>query len=134
MKADYQRILADIFKSAEVQLQVTVFSSLTKQKDFENVAKRGRSFFTPELGFKILKNNLDKNRYGIVVNLKVDKRAVVRNKIRRRIREVIRLNDEKIKQGFDVMVLTRESVKNLKYKDIEEKLFFLFEKAGLGNF
>lgn len=111
-----------------------MFKSLSKKKDFEKVAKQGRSFFTHELGFKILKNNLDYNRYGIVINLKVDKRATVRNKIRRRIREIIRLNDKNFKQGFDIMILTRESVKDLKYKEIEEKLLGLFKKAKLINF
>lgn len=108
-----------------------MFTRLTKKKDFEQVAKKGRPFFAKELGFKIVKNELAKNRYGIVVNLKVDKRAVKRNKIRRRIREIIRLNDENIKQGFDVMILVRESVKELKYREIEEKLMALFKKAGL---
>ena len=104
---------------------------LTKKSDFEKVAKSGQSFFARELGIKILRNNLKNNRYGIVVSLKIDKRAVVRNKIRRRIREIIRLNEKNFKQGFDVMILTRESIKDLKYKEIEVKLFSLFKKAGL---
>lgn len=108
-----------------------MFKTLSKKKDFERVAKSGRPFFARELGFKIIKNNLDKNRYGIVVNLKVDKRAVVRNKIRRQIKEIIRLNNENIKQGFDIMVLTRENIKDLKYKEIEEKLLNLFKKSKL---
>ncbi|MBU4360887.1 ribonuclease P protein component [Candidatus Parcubacteria bacterium] len=111
-----------------------MIATLSKQKDFEQVAKKGRSFFTKEFGFKIIKNNLSKNRYGIVVNLKVDKRAVARNKIRRRIKEIVRLNDEKLKQGFDVMILTRELVKELSYQEIKSKLLDLFKKAGIFNF
>ncbi len=111
-----------------------MFVSLSKQKDFEQVAKKGRSFFKKELGFKILKNSLKKNRYGIIINLKVDKRAVVRNKIRRQIKEIIRLNNENLKQGFDIMILTRESVKDLSYQEIERKLLVLFGNAGLFNF
>jgi len=105
--------------------------SLTNKKDFEKVAKSGRPFFARELGFKLLKNNLNRNRYGIVVNLKVDKRAVVRNKIRRRIREIIRLNNDNFQLGYDIMILTRESTKDLKYKEIEEKLLKLFKKAKI---
>ncbi len=108
-----------------------MFTSLSKQKDFEQVAKKGNSFFTKEFGFKIIKNNFKKNRYGIVVSLKVDKKAVVRNKIRRQIREIIRLNNKNIKQGFDIMILTRSLIKDLKYKEIEEKLLNLFKKANL---
>jgi len=105
--------------------------SLKNKKDFEKVAKSGRPFFARELGFKILKNNLNYNRYGIVVNLKVDKRAVVRNKIRRRIKEIIRLQHSNLSQGFDLMFLTRESVKELKYAEIKEELIKLFKKARI---
>jgi ribonuclease P protein component len=63
--------------------------------------------------------------------LEIDKRAVVRNKIRRQIKEIIRLNDKNLKQGFDLMFLVRESVKELKYKEMEQKLLGLFKKAGL---
>lgn len=119
-----------------------MFLTLKKQSNFERVAKRGKPFFVRELGFKILNNNLNKNRYGIVVSLKTDKRAVVRNKIRRRICEIIReFEDENFmpkddhpraeKQGFDVMILVQESIKDLKYKEVEEKLGFLFRKTGL---
>jgi len=108
-----------------------MYIKLTKKKDFENVAKFGRLFFVKELGFKVVRNSLQRNRYGIVVSLKIDKRATVRNRIRRQIREIIRLNDKNFKQGFDVMVLTREGVKELNYKEIEAKLVRLFRKAGL---
>ena len=108
-----------------------MIKSLKTEKDFEKVAKNGRPFFTSELGFKILKNNLDYNRYGIVINTKIDKRAVVRNKIRRRIKEIIRLNDKNFEKGFDVMFLVRESVKELEYSEIKEKLLKLFKKSGL---
>jgi len=108
-----------------------MFKSLKKKKDFEKVAKSGRPFFAHEFGFKILENNLDYNRYGIVINLKVDKRAVVRNKIKRRIKEIIRLNEKDFQKGYNVMILTREFVKELDYKEIEEKLLKLFKKAGV---
>ena len=95
------------------------------------MAKFGQPFFASELGFKILKNNLAQNRYGVVISLEIDKRAVVRNKIRRQIKETIRLNDKNLKQGFDLMFLARENVKDLKYSEMETKLINLFKKAGL---
>ncbi|NQU78108.1 ribonuclease P protein component, partial [Candidatus Falkowbacteria bacterium] len=39
---------------------------LTKEKDFELVFKKGRSFFVKELGVKAMSNNLDHPRAGIV--------------------------------------------------------------------
>ncbi len=108
-----------------------MFSRLAKKSDFARVAKFGQPFFVKELGFKSIKNNLSQNRYGLVVSLKIDKRATERNKIRRRLREIIRLHDKNLKQGFDVMILVRESVKELNYKQMEEKLLELFGKARI---
>lgn len=110
-----------------------MYTRLSKKKDFERVAKFGQSFFAQELRIKVIKNNQQKNRYGIVVPLKVDKRATVRNKIRRRIKEIIRLHDKNLKQGFDVMILVRESVKELNYKQMEERLLWLLRKARIAE-
>ncbi|MFH1457279.1 MAG: ribonuclease P protein component [Patescibacteria group bacterium] len=108
-----------------------MYERLIKKSDFERVAKTGQSFFSYELGFKMIKNNLQYNRYGIVVSLKVDKRAVVRNKIRRRIRDIIKINEKNFKKGFDIMFLTRESIKKLKFANISDKLDKLFKKAKI---
>ena len=108
-----------------------MFAHLTNAKDFEKVAKNGRSFFVKEFGFKIIKNNLNKSRFGIVVSLKTDKRAVVRNKIRRRLRDIIQANNQNLKNGFDVMFLTRETVKELKFNKMKDKTNYLFKKADL---
>ncbi len=108
-----------------------MYSTLKYKKDFEKLAKQGQSFFSQEFGFKILKNNLKHNRYGIVVNLKVDKRAVVRNKIRRRFRDIIKNHEKDLKQGFDVMILTREQTKNLDFQEIKEKMELLLKKAKI---
>ncbi|MFH1610336.1 MAG: ribonuclease P protein component [Patescibacteria group bacterium] len=108
-----------------------MYSTLKDKKDFEKLAKQGQSFFTQEFGFKILKNNLKQNRYGIVVNLKVDKRAVVRNKIRRRLRDIIQENEKNLKKGFNLMILTREGIKSLDFANIRLKLVHLFKKAKI---
>jgi ribonuclease P protein component len=105
--------------------------TLKKESEFKKVAKNGRPFFASEMAIKILANNLEYNRYGIVVNTKVDKRAVVRNKIQRRIRDIIRLNSENFNNGFDVMILTKEEIKKLDYKEIKEKIEKLFKKSGI---
>jgi ribonuclease P protein component len=126
--------------------------TLTKESDFKKVAKNGRPFFASEMAIKVLPNNLEYNRYGIVVNTKVDKRAVVRNKIQRRIRYIIRswalvsnLRPQKNvsnagrwspdlrpdNKHSDILILTRPEIKKLDYKEIKEKLEGLFKKARL---
>ncbi len=68
---------------------------LRRKKDFEEIFKKGRSFKESFLVLKILKNNLKVSRFGFVVSQKVSKKAVVRNKIKRRLREIVGLNIKK---------------------------------------
>ncbi|HPA25229.1 MAG TPA: ribonuclease P protein component [bacterium] len=105
--------------------------TLRKKNDFERVAKFGQPFFVSEFGFKLIKNNLGKNRYGIVISLQVDKKAVVRNKLRRQIKNIIQKNEQKIKQGYDLMFLTKESLKKLNFQEIAQKIDFLYKKSNL---
>ena len=77
---------------------------LTKDKEFDAVFKKGRSSYDKILGVKALKNDLSLNRFGILISVKVSKKAVERNKIRRQLRETTRQNLERIKKGMDVIV------------------------------
>jgi len=104
---------------------------LTKNKDFERVAKKGRAVYDKAIALKWIKNNLSYSRFGIVVSLKIDKRATVRNKIKRRIRAVIRENINQIQKGLDFMILTKPEIKNLGYQEIKDKLLGLFERGHL---
>lgn len=104
---------------------------LTKDKDFEKVAKQGRACFTKGLGIKYIRNNLAISRFGIVVSLKVSKKATQRNKIKRRLREIIRKKLPEVKSGYDIMVLTNPSSLEFDYHQMGEKITGLFKKAGL---
>lgn len=60
---------------------------IKKKKDFDFIFKNGRSFKDRFLVLKAAENGLSVTRIGIIVSLKVSKKAVVRNKIRRNIRQ-----------------------------------------------
>jgi len=104
---------------------------LTKDKDFERVAKQGEAVYSKEMAIKFLPNFLNFSRFGIVVSTKVHKSAVKRNLIKRRLRAIIKKNIKKIKTGYDVMILTKLAVLNLSYQEIKQILESLFEKAKL---
>ena len=65
---------------------------IKKKKDFEAIFKNSKTTRTNFFIFKISKNKLDINRFGFVVSQKVSKRAVVRNKVRRRLADLNSLN------------------------------------------
>ena len=104
---------------------------LTKDKDFAKVAKQGKAIFGRGLGLKYIKNNLSYSRFGITVSLKVDKKAVVRNKIKRRIKAILKGDLFKIAKGYDILILTRAEIKDSDYSQIKDKLLKLFQKGKL---
>ncbi|MFH1030642.1 MAG: ribonuclease P protein component [bacterium] len=104
---------------------------LTKNKEFENIFKNGKSFYTKILGIKYIENTLNIPRFGILVSTKISKKAVIRNKIKRRLREILRLHENLIKPGYDIVVLTRAPVTECDYGEIEKNMEYAIRKAGL---
>jgi len=95
---------------------------ITKTKEIENVFKNGKSSFDQILGVKILKSSNDFSRFVVVVSAKVNKKAVVRNQIKRRLHEIARLHLTKIKSGFDFFILALPAAKAVTYQQLESSL------------
>ena len=72
----------------------------------------------------------DRNRLGITVGTKIGK-AVIRNKIRRRIKEIYRLNEEKLKSGYDIVIVARVRSRDAMYRELERDILRLFTKLGV---
>jgi ribonuclease P protein component len=104
---------------------------LTKNKDFARVAQQGEFYRGHYFNLKWIENNLDCSRFGIVVSLKVDKKAVARNKIKRRLRAMIRENLGQIVSGYDFLILTKNNIKLLSYAEIKIELFRVLKNKGL---
>ena len=104
---------------------------LKKDSDFRKVYKHGKSFANRHLVMYILDNKSDSTRVGISVSKKVGK-AIIRNKIRRRIKEAYRLNvDENIKSGYDIVFIARVASNEAEYKDIQKSVNNLIKKANI---
>lgn len=89
-----------------------MFSSkfrLRKKEEVNLVFKTGRSISAPEFAFRFLPNSLPETRIAVLVGVKLSKKAVDRNRIKRRLREVARLNLTKIPPGFDLLIIARNS-------------------------
>lgn len=106
-------------------------NSLKKENDFKNVFKKGEVFGNRTFVMYFLKNTFEKNRIGIIVSKKISKKAVVRNKIRRQMKEAYRLNEKNILTGYDIILIARESIKKTDYQKIEKSLMHLFYKKNL---
>jgi len=104
---------------------------LKKNNDFKKVFKNGRYKQKDFIKIKFLKNNLEINRFSFIVGLKISKKAVQRNKIKRRLEEIIRLNFKQIITGFDIIIFTDKEIIEKEYIEIEENLIYLLKKSKL---
>ena len=76
------------------------------------------------------KNRTDRNRVGITVSKKLG-HAVVRNRIRRRLREVYRLNEDKFQPGWDLVVVARTRSVDAPFDQLTMSYLKLARKAGI---
>ena len=76
------------------------------------------------------KNRTATNRVGITVSKKLGK-ANVRNRVRRRLREVYRLNEETFLPGWDIVVVARTRAISAPFDVLTEKYLELAKKAGI---
>jgi len=105
---------------------------LKKKKDFERIYKLGQTIKQDFLLFKILENNLENPRIGIVISKKTLAKAVARNLIKRRIREAVRHFLPQISQNVDIIITAcKGTTKDESLKQIETLIQQAFTKAKI---
>ncbi len=109
---------------------------ITKNKEFEVVMKQKKAVYCPVLMIKYVKNDFAFSRFGIIVSNKISKKAYQRNLIKRRIREIIRINFAKIKKGNDLVIIVSPKIINkeakiMSHDEMEEVLLNTLKKANL---
>ncbi len=76
------------------------------------------------------RNRTEANRVGITVSKKLGK-AHVRNFVRRRLREIYRLNEDKFQPGWDIVVVARSRAVDVKFDRLTKSYLNLAKKAGI---
>lgn len=102
-------------------------------KDFKEILENGSYFGVKEFYIKFSKNNLDYSKISVVVPIKIDKRAVVRNRIKRQMSEIIRLLYKEIKPGFNIVFFCKNPILNSEQKDIKAQIEFILNTTELIN-
>lgn len=105
-------------------------NSLKKNEDFKKVFDEKKSCANKYLVLYYKENELDSNRLGIQVSKKVGN-SVVRHRLTRLIRESYRLNNDKFKHGYDLVVIARSDAKGKTYKEIEEALLHVGSQSRI---
>lgn len=104
---------------------------LKRNNDFKKVFKQGQYYQKDYIKLKVLANNLKISRFAFVIGLKISKKAVERNKIRRQLEEITRYKFDKIKTGFDVVIMPNSEIIDKSYKRIGKILISLFQKSKI---
>ena len=113
------------------------FSFLKKERllnprDFVNLNRLGRRQLTTHFAIVFAGNGLGISRLGITVSRKAGN-SVIRNKVKRLIREFFRLHKACFPRGYDILIVARKGAGNLDYRKVKEELgaFFLDKKFRL---
>lgn len=104
---------------------------LARRKDFQRVFQEGKGIKENSLTLKWINNNLKVSRFAFIISQKVSKKAVLRNKIRRQLREKTRLALPQIKKGLDVIIIVSPGAEKKEKGELVENLNKLFLKAKL---
>ncbi len=104
--------------------------SLKKNCLFRLVYAKGASVANRFVVMYVLKNNLPVNRVGFTVGKKVGI-SVVRNRVRRLLRESYRLQELRLLAGYDIVFVARASCKDATYRDIESAVLSLARRHGI---
>lgn len=116
---------------------------LTRMKDFEILFKEGGFVGANHVTAKIWRVEPEKYprrdykitdlKIGFIVSKKISKRAVDRNRIKRQMREVVRLllKEGKIKSGYMIAFSAKSGSVGLEYKEFEKDIVFILGRARL---
>ena len=104
--------------------------TLKKNSDFRRLYNKGKSAVNPYMVVYCRRNKGQTNRLGYTVSTKLG-HAVVRNRVRRRLREIYRLNALKLSSGYDIVIVARTRCVGGDFWKMEKAFLSACEKLGL---
>lgn len=104
--------------------------TLKENYEFRRLYQKGASAVSPAMVLYCRKNRLGRNRLGLVSSTKLG-HAVVRNRCRRRLREVYRLRTPELKQGYDIILVARTRTAYAPWTELQKQFVKLCRKLEL---
>ena len=105
---------------------------LTGRSILEEVKKEGSLYQSDSFGILVRKRTEGgPPRFAFIVSTKISKVAVVRNKAKRRLREVVKQKIDKVANGYDVLFLTKKKTLEKKSKELAKEVEKVFKESDL---
>ncbi len=107
------------------------FSTTIKtNREFRRLYSKGKSAAERSLVVYCRPDGRGENRYGITVSNKIGK-AVHRNRVRRRLREIYRLHESRLRRGMDIVLVARVRSRYVPYWQLEADFLSACTRLGL---
>ncbi len=123
-----------LISAAALAEKVLVFMdpavTVKENYEFRRIYRKGKSAVSPQLVIYCQRNRRGHSRLGVSVSTKLGC-AVVRNRVRRRIREIYRLNKAKMLPGYDLIVVARVRAVEMDYQKLDRTYLRLLEQLDL---
>ncbi len=103
---------------------------LRNQADFQRTRQEGKCWGHRLVVLCALRNSLGYSRFGFAASRRIGK-AVARNRARRRMREIVRLNISTVEPGWDIVLIARPALLQATYSELTEAIHELLRRAGL---
>ena len=129
-KAGQRKEAADSLIMEHPDLRFPRSVRVRSRTDYLKVQRSGQKVGGRYLIILSMNNGLPASRFGITVSRKTGN-AVTRNRIKRRIRELQRLNRDNVVAGKDIVVIATRKASGAAFRDLEEEYRALMLKAGL---
>ena len=105
---------------------------LKTKQDFDAAKKKGQITSGKLFSFVYLdRGDSEFSRFGFIVSIKISKRAVVRNRIKRLLREAVQANILNLKPGYDCVFLSKTALIGKRYDEVLGEVNLILEKSGI---
>ncbi|MES2210698.1 MAG: ribonuclease P protein component [Chloroflexota bacterium] len=103
---------------------------LSRPQDFKALQERGTMRSHPLLAARVLRTDLETTRFGVATSRGIGS-AVVRNRVRRRIREALRSMGPMIQPGWDILLIARAGLVEVDYDTLAGTLRRQLARGGV---
>ena len=105
---------------------------LISKRSFDETREKGKLLQSKSFGLVFLqRDDREPSRFGFIVSTKISKKAVIRNKIKRSLREPVSADLLNINKGFDVVFLVKKKALITEKDEIRKEVTEVLDTAGL---